>query len=182
MSVMIAVEHNGRIAVAADSRWASGWDIRHNATCKVQVISGLLVTVGPDSGWEQVLWDEIASLASREEDWPRKWPGHVLGAAQHSLTRRMTEQEGLKDRSIIVVWAGRLFQVHADGGIVESTNGLVTTGCGGDFARAAAVVLRRRLKSARAIAEQAVLVACELSAGCAPPVVCEVVRGGGRPA
>lgn len=170
---MIAVRHNGQIALAADSRWATGWDVFQRVQPKVQRKGDVLFTVGPPSGLEHVIWSEVAALAATHDDWPERWATHVYSAADATATRRMATE--MKETAVLVVWCGRIFEVYGGGGIFEPEGGLSAVGCGADYGRAAATIFRRQLKSARGVAERAVLIACELSAGCAPPVVCEVV-------
>ena len=57
MSVMIGVVHNGQLAIAADSMWASGWDKRLRVQPKIERRGDILMTVGPSSGYEYLLWN-----------------------------------------------------------------------------------------------------------------------------
>ena len=170
MSVMVGVKHRGRIAVASDSRWTSGWDHQSNALPKVVKRGSFLLTVGPTAGFEQALWEEVLALAEREPDWPAKWARHCLSGPNESVMRRLAEKH---EEPIIVAWAGRLLALRATGSIFETADGIATCGCGGDFARGAAILYRalRPASSARGIAVRGVEVAIECDAGCAGPVV-----------
>lgn len=172
MSVMIGVSHNGKIAIASDSLWAAGWNHHGNVIPKVVRRDGFLLTVGPSSGFEQVLWEEITSLAGKEEDWPSRWSRHCLSGEDATPIQRLRKDH--KDE-IVVAWNGRLFQVRTSGGVFEPSDGIAECGCGGDYARAIAHfhISRNPDMTAAAIACAAVEVACELSVGCAPPIVCE---------
>lgn len=170
MSVMVGVKHKGRIAIAADSRWASGWNHHGNVLPKVVKRGSFLLTVGPTAGFEQALWEEVLALAERESDWPTKWARHCLSGPNESVMRRLAEKHG---ESILVAWSGRVFELWATGAIFEDSDGLASCGCGGQFARGAAVLYRnlRPSASARSIAVHAAETAIECSAGCSGPIV-----------
>jgi ATP-dependent protease HslVU (ClpYQ) peptidase subunit len=174
MSVMVAVAVDGRVAMAADSLWASGWDKSQVCQPKIERRGEVLFSVGPSCGLEQVLWDEIYALIGQGGEWWRKWSAHCLGADSSSPIWRIYERD--KSDCVLVGWRGRVFKVWAGGCIVEDAQGIETAGCGGDFARAAAWMLRKRSSNPLRIAEAAVGIACELSAGCEPPIVSAVLK------
>lgn len=174
MSVMIAVRHKGKIALAVDSQWSSGWDISRSVHPKIEQRGDILMTVGPSCGYEWLLWDEIEAHINNSIDWMKKWPAYCMGVDQNSALRRLAVDTN-KSAPVLVVWQGRIFKLWPDGTIFEDESGIDVCGCGGNFALAAATVLIRTARSARSVAIGAAEVACELSAGCSPPIVCEVV-------
>ena len=171
---MVAVTVNGRVAMAADSMWASGWDRKDSRQPKIERRGDVLFSVGPSCGLEYALWDEIEKVIAQGGEWWKKWPSYVLGAGNETVIRRLRDDD--KAACVLVGWHGQIFKVWVDGSVAQSASGIETAGCGGDFAQAAAWILRKRIKDPRAIAIAAAEVACDLSAGCAPPVISEVLK------
>ena len=175
MSVMIGIARGGKVVMAADSLWTTpsmdGFQMVHP---KIERRGEVLFSVGPASGIEYALWDEVlAVMESHHDDWWEHWAAHCLGAATESVISRLREND--ENDLCQVGWRGRVFKVCANGCISEYADGITTTGCGGDFARAAATMLLKRCRNIRTVAIKAAELACELSAGCAPPIIYEVM-------
>lgn len=176
MSVMIAVRHNGRIALAADSLWASGWDAARHVRPKIERRGDTLVTVGPSCGHSHALQREVFRFIDEcDGGWPERWPEYCLSREDTHPLRRMAADDD-KSAPIIVVWQGRMFKLWCDGGLSDRADPVIAIGCGAGFATGAAHAFLRTHKSARAVALKAAEVACELSIGCGPPIICESVN------
>ena len=176
MSVMIAVRHGGRVAVAVDSLWASGWEEMRRAEAKLTRRGDTIVTVGPASGYSDALQRDVLTFIGQHDDWHQQWTEHCLTGPDESIMRRLATAEGIGGVPVLVVWRGRIFEVRADGGIFETADPAEAVGCGREFAKGAALALMPHYNSARTIAIKAAEVACRLSTGCAPPILCESVR------
>lgn len=175
MSVMIGIARAGKVVMAADSQWTNGsWNHHEMTRPKIERRGDVLFSVGPASGMEYALWDEVLSVMSEhKEDWWQHWPRHCLGAPNESVIKRLQERD--KTDVCQVGWNGRVFLLSVSGCVSEYADGITVSGCGGDYARAVAHLLLKKQSNILAVAVRAVEVACELSAGCAPPIVSEVL-------
>jgi len=169
---MIAVQHNGRIAVAADSLWVSGMDGSQCVVPKIHRRGDTIVTVGPSCGWSTALRRQVLAIIDKHDDWPEYWPEYCLGQENDHVITRLQDNT---DAPVLVVWRGRVFQVWASGALFERADNVTAIGCGGNFAKGAALALLPRYTTARTVAITAAEIACELSVGCAPPIICETV-------
>lgn len=175
MSVMIGIARDGKICMAADSQWSTdSWDSHTLTQPKIERRGDILFSVGPCAGLEYALWDQIEKLIKdRPSDWWKHWATFCLEAADASVMKRMYDRD--KHDVVQVGHNGKVFGVWVNGSISEHADGIYTTGCGGDYARAAAYIYQQQYKDIKTIAIKSCEVACELSAGCAPPIIWELM-------
>lgn len=174
MSVMICVSKYGKIAMAADSLWASGYDKLNRAEPKIRRYGDTLVSVGPCDGYSTAMQRAIVDfIGDYGDEWPDAWPEHCLTAPANSVMKQVEAADS--NSFFLVVWNGRMFRVSAGGSIFETSSTAIAVGCGGDYALGAANAIYHSVETAEQVAREAVRVACNLSIGCAPPIICEVV-------
>jgi len=174
VTVIVAVPHNGRVYMGADSRATQGWSIIELAEPKLWKQGGLLLGFTGAIREQQIL-QFCTAIPARSDDvdvlhWLCSDFVGAVRAARQSAGYDVKCPSPACDAgpSLAIGVEGRLFEVFADYSIAERL-AATAIGSGGVEAKASLHTTAGMRMAVRKRIDLALATACALDAGCSPP-------------
>jgi len=155
-TTIVAVRHNGRVAVAGDGQVTLDTTIMKHSARKVRRLFNNQVIVGFAGATADAF-----TLFDRFDQKLEQFNGNLLRAAVE-LTKDWRTDRVLRHLEALMIAVSRDYSliISGNGDVLESDDGVLAIGSGGPFALAAARALMRHSElDARAIAEEAMRIA-----------------------
>ena len=141
MTCIVAVAHEGKVTMGADSASVSGWDVTIERFPKIVEVGSFLI--GFTSSWR------MGQLLAHSMTPPERLEGQTveaylitgfIGAVRQALRDggfAKKENEVEQGGQFLVGFEGRIFQVHSDYQVAENEIGFDACGSGADYAMGA---------------------------------------------
>ncbi|MEZ6057782.1 MAG: ATP-dependent protease subunit HslV [Planctomycetaceae bacterium] len=158
-TTILAVRHNGQVAIGGDGQVTYGSDILKGDTRKIRKLLDGKVIVGFAGSTADAF-----ALLERFEAKLKDFPGNIPRAATE-LARDWRTDRVLRrlEAMMLVVSAEHSLLVTGQGDVVQPTDGVIGIGSGGQYAIAAArALVRHSTLSAADIIRQSLLIASEI--------------------
>lgn len=158
-TTIIAVRHNGKVAVAGDGQVTLDTTIVKHSARKVRRLFNNQVIVGFAGATADAF-----TLFDRFDQKLEQYGGNLLRAAVE-LTKDWRTDRVLRHLEALMIAVNKDFSliISGNGDVLESDDGIMAIGSGGPFAQAAARALTRHSDlDARRIAEEAMRIASEI--------------------
>ena len=172
-TTICAVRKNGLTAIAGDGQVTMGESIVFkNTAVKVRRIYGGKVILG----FAGTVSDAF-SLCEKFEAMLNKFSGNLMRSAVELADLWRSDKMGRKLEALMIVAdKDSMFMVSGTGEVIESDDGILTIGSGGNYALAAARALMQETDySADQIAKKALKIASEICVFTNDHITCETV-------
>lgn len=137
-TTVVAVRHNGRIALGGDGQVTMGGTVVKSRACKVRKLKDGRVL----AGFAGSVADAFALFEKLEEKLDR-FPGNLTRACVELAKEWRTDRYLRRlDALLAVADADHLFLISGEGNVIEPDDDVVAVGSGGSYALAAARALK----------------------------------------
>jgi ATP-dependent HslUV protease subunit HslV len=158
-TTIVAVRHNGRVALGGDGQVTAGDQILKSGAQKVRKLADGRILAGFAGSVADAL-----TLFDKFEEKLQRHPGNLSRAAVELAKEWRTDRFLRRLEALLAVAdAERLFVISGDGNVIEPDDDVVAVGSGGGYALAAARALKAHSQlDATAIVRAALGIAAEI--------------------